>query len=68
MPGPDIWFDAPYDIAVSPRDADIVYVTDLFRTYRTLDGGSTWTQVHSKTLGPSKSQPGSIAGPRAGST
>ena len=53
MPGPDIWFDAPYDIAVSPRNVDIVYVTDLFRAYRTLDGGSTWTQVHSKTLGPS---------------
>jgi hypothetical protein len=48
MPGPDIWFDAPYDIAVSPRNVDIVYVTDLFRTYRTLDGGQTWTQVHSK--------------------
>jgi hypothetical protein len=32
MPGPDIWFDAPYDIGVSPRDADLVYVTDLFRT------------------------------------
>ena len=52
MPGPDIWFDAPYDLAVSPRNADVVYVTDLFRTYRTLDGGSTWTQVHSKPLGP----------------
>ncbi len=52
-PGPDIWFDAPYDIAVSPRNVNIVYVTDLFRTYRTLDGGGTWTQVHSKALGPS---------------
>jgi hypothetical protein len=52
MPGPDIWFDAPYDLAVSPRDVDVVYVTDLFRTYRTLDSGATWAQVHSKPVGP----------------
>ncbi len=50
-PGPDIWFDAPYDITVSPVDPDIVYVTDLFRTYRTLDGGLHWTQVHSRQAG-----------------
>jgi hypothetical protein len=52
MPGPDIWFDAPYDLGVSPKDVEVVYVTDLFRTYRTLDGGSEWTQVHSKAVGP----------------
>ena len=52
MPGPDIWFDAPYDLGVSPRDADLVYVTDLFRTYRTLDGGGHWAQVHSQPVGP----------------
>jgi photosystem II stability/assembly factor-like uncharacterized protein len=51
MPGPDIWFDAPYDLGVSARDADVVYVTDLFRTYRTLDGGHQWAQVHSKPVG-----------------
>ena len=51
-PGPDIWFDAPYDISVSPKDPNIVYVTDLFRTYRTLDGGTRWTQVHSRQVGP----------------
>ena len=50
-PGPDIWFDAPYDITVSPVNPDIVYVTDLFRTYRTLDGGTHWTQVHSRPAG-----------------
>src|SRR4029453_18778717 len=44
MPGPDIWFDTPYDIGVSPLNVDIVYVTDLFRTYRTLDGGGPCTQ------------------------
>jgi hypothetical protein len=54
MPGPDIWFDAPYDLAVSPRDANIAYVTDLFRTYRTLDGGAQWSQVHSKPIGPNR--------------
>lgn len=48
QPGPDIWFDAPYDLTVSPTDPDIVYVTDLFRTYRTLDGGAHWAQVHSR--------------------
>jgi photosystem II stability/assembly factor-like uncharacterized protein len=50
-PGPDIWFDAPYDLAASPRDVNVVYVTDLFRTYRTLDGGGKWTQVHSNPVG-----------------
>ena len=41
MPGPDIWFDAPYDLGVSPRDPDLVYVTDLFRTYRTPTAAAT---------------------------
>ena len=50
-PGPDIWFDAPKHLTVSPRDVNVVYVTDRFRTYRTLDGGATWTQVHSKPVG-----------------
>jgi photosystem II stability/assembly factor-like uncharacterized protein len=54
MPGPDIWFDAPYDLGVSPRDADVAYVTDLFRTYRTLDGGRQWAQVHSKPVGDNR--------------
>ena len=61
MPGPDIWFDAPYDLGVSPRDPDVAYVTDLFRTYRTLDGGGKWAQVHSKPVVRS-------SGPLAGST
>jgi photosystem II stability/assembly factor-like uncharacterized protein len=52
MPGPDVWFDAPYDIAVSPTHPDIVFVTDLFRTYRTLDGGTHFAQVHSREMGP----------------
>jgi photosystem II stability/assembly factor-like uncharacterized protein len=50
--GPDVWFDAPYDIGVSPTNPDIVFVTDLFRTYRTLDGGERFVQVHSRPAGP----------------
>jgi photosystem II stability/assembly factor-like uncharacterized protein len=51
-PSQDVWFDATYDIGVSPTRPDIVFVTDLFRTYRTLDGGGTFAQVHSREIGP----------------
>jgi hypothetical protein len=50
--GPDVWFDAPYDMTVSETNPDIVYATDLFRSYRTLDGGVHWAQVHSRKAGP----------------
>jgi photosystem II stability/assembly factor-like uncharacterized protein len=42
-----IFFDAPYSLAVAPGNPDICYATDLFRTYRTLDGGKSWAQVNS---------------------
>ena len=42
-----IIFDAPYSLSVSPTNPEICYATDLFRTYRTLDGGKTWAQVNS---------------------
>jgi photosystem II stability/assembly factor-like uncharacterized protein len=45
--GYSVWLDAPYDLAVAPSDPRICYVTDLFRTYRTLDGGRIWAQVNS---------------------
>ena len=45
--GQDIWFDAPASLGVAPSNADVCYATDLFRTYRTLDGGKTWAQVNS---------------------
>ena len=45
--GKSIIFDAPYSLAVAPGNPDICYATDLFRTYRTLDGGATWAQVNS---------------------
>ena len=45
--GRDIFFDTPWSIGVAPTDSNIVYATDLFRTYRTLDGGATWETVTS---------------------
>ncbi len=42
-----IIFDAPYSLGVAPGNPDICYATDLFRTYRTLDGGKSWAQVNS---------------------
>jgi photosystem II stability/assembly factor-like uncharacterized protein len=46
--GEDIWFDAPYSLGVAPTNPDIAYATDLFRTYRTLDGGATWQEMNSE--------------------
>jgi photosystem II stability/assembly factor-like uncharacterized protein len=46
-----VWFDAPYDMAVAPNDPDTAYATDLFRTYRTGDGGRSWAQVNSEERG-----------------
>ncbi len=48
---PSIWFDTPYSLGVAPTKPDVCYATDLFRTYRTLDGGRSWKQVHSAQLG-----------------
>lgn len=49
--GDDIWFDAPASLGVAPGNAEICYATDLFRTYRTLDGGKSWAQVNSVRVG-----------------
>jgi photosystem II stability/assembly factor-like uncharacterized protein len=49
--GYSVWLDAPYDLAVAPSDPKICYVTDLFRTYRTIDAGATWRQVNSAPAG-----------------
>ncbi|HEY3119225.1 MAG TPA: hypothetical protein VGL15_01265, partial [Vicinamibacteria bacterium] len=49
--GHSVWFDAPYDLAVAPGDPDVCYATDLFRTYRTQDGGRTWAEVNSASRG-----------------
>jgi photosystem II stability/assembly factor-like uncharacterized protein len=49
--GHSVWFDAPYDLAVAPNEPDVAYATDLFRTYRTTDGGRTWAQANSENQG-----------------
>ncbi len=46
----NIWFDTPYSLGVAPTNPDVTYATDLFRTYRTLDGGATWQEMNSKEL------------------
>jgi photosystem II stability/assembly factor-like uncharacterized protein len=46
----DIWFDSPYSLGVAPTDPDVAYATDLFRTYRTLDGGANWQEMNSRQL------------------
>ena len=46
----DIWFDAPRSLGVAPTNPNIAYATDLFRTYRTLDGGATWQEMNSRQL------------------
>jgi photosystem II stability/assembly factor-like uncharacterized protein len=49
--GHSVWFDAPYDLAVAPNHPDVCFATDLFRTYRTADGGKTWAQANSARRG-----------------
>jgi photosystem II stability/assembly factor-like uncharacterized protein len=46
----NIWFDAPDSLGVAPTNPDVVYATDLFRTYRTLDGGASWQEMNSREL------------------
>ena len=49
--GQDVFFDAPWSLGLAPTDPNICYATDLFRTYRTLDGGRTWETVTSARVG-----------------
>jgi photosystem II stability/assembly factor-like uncharacterized protein len=42
-----VWFDAPVSLAAAPSNPDTCYATDLFRTYRTTDGGTNWETVNS---------------------
>jgi len=49
--GQDVFFDTPWSIGVAPSDPNIAYATDLFRTYRTLDGGAAWEAVNSVRVG-----------------
>jgi photosystem II stability/assembly factor-like uncharacterized protein len=45
-----IFYDSPYSLGVAPTNPDVAYATDLFRTYRTLDGGATWQEMNSEQL------------------
>ncbi|MCC6445665.1 MAG: hypothetical protein IT210_19700 [Armatimonadetes bacterium] len=47
----NIWFDAPVSLGVAPTDGNICYASDCFRTYRTFDGGTTWRQANSASMG-----------------
>jgi photosystem II stability/assembly factor-like uncharacterized protein len=49
--GYSVWFDAPTDLGVGPENPDLCFATDLFRTYRTRDGGKTWTELNSAPRG-----------------
>jgi len=49
--GHSVWFDSPYDVALAPNHPDVAYATDLFRTYRTVDGGKSWAQANSESRG-----------------
>lgn len=46
-----IFSDAPWSLGVAPTDPNVVYATDLFRTYRSLDGGKWWKEVNSRRVG-----------------
>jgi photosystem II stability/assembly factor-like uncharacterized protein len=48
--GESIFFDSPRTLGVAPTDPNICYATDLFRTYRTLDGGKRWKEVNSRRV------------------
>lgn len=41
------WGENPLTIGVSDHDANLVYATDLGRTMKTSDGGTTWSAVYS---------------------
>lgn len=52
--GVSIFFDSPYSLGVAPTDPKIVYATDLFRTYRSLNGGTTWQEMNSRRVNGDK--------------
>ena len=45
------WGEPGMSLGVAPNHPEICYRTDLGRTMRTLDGGSTWEAVYSRRLG-----------------
>ena len=49
--GPNIHFVGPSSLGVAPSDPDICFASDMFRSYRTGDGGDTWRQLNSLEMG-----------------
>lgn len=47
--GPD-WGGNPLMLGVADGDPNLCYATDLGRTMKTIDGGTTWTAVYSRKL------------------
>ena len=41
------WGEEPLGLAVSDKDHELLYATDLGRTMKSTDGGAHWTQVYS---------------------
>ena len=48
---PNILFVGPSSLGIAPTDPDTCFAADLFRTYRTTDGGAAWQQVNSVRVG-----------------
>lgn len=48
--GDSVYFVGPWSLGVAPSNPNICYATDLFRTYRTLDGGRHWQGVASRRV------------------
>jgi photosystem II stability/assembly factor-like uncharacterized protein len=51
---PNVFLASPNSLGVAPTDGRVCYATDLFRTYRTADGGRTWLSCHSAKAGPDR--------------
>ena len=45
------WGENPLNITVADQDPNLSYGTDLGRTMRTTDGGTTWTGLYSRKIG-----------------
>jgi photosystem II stability/assembly factor-like uncharacterized protein len=44
------WGENPLTLAVAQQDADLAYSTDLGRTMRTTNGGTSWAAVYSRKV------------------
>lgn len=45
--GHSVYFVSAWSLGVAPSNGDICYVTDLFRTFCTSDGGKSWKTLNS---------------------